>query len=103
MKWITLDEIKEQLRIEPDYDEENDKLERYGNSAEATILNLTGRTYEELKAMNPLGEDAIPPNVWEATMLLVSVSYEHNSAVEQYQMYAVPYGVDLKIKPYMKL
>jgi phosphogluconate dehydratase len=37
------------------------------------------------------------------TMLLVSVSYEHNSAVEQYQMYAVPYGVDLKIKPYMKL
>jgi len=103
MKWITLEEIKQQLRIEPDYTDEDDKLERYGNSAEATILNLTGRTFEELKAMNPTGEDAIPPDLWEATVLLVSVSYEHNSAVDQYQMYAVPYSVDMKLKPYMKL
>lgn len=103
MKWITLDEIKEQLRIEPDYDDENDKLTRYGNSAEATILNLTGRTFEELKAMNPTGEDKIPDDLWEATILLVTVSYEHSSAVSQYQLYGVPYSFNMKIKPYMKL
>ena len=103
MKWITLDEIKEQLRIEPDYNEENDKLTRYGNSAEATILNITGRTYEELKNMNPMGEDTIPPDVWEATIMIVVVSYEHNSPIDNYQMYAVPYGVDMKLKPYIKL
>lgn len=103
MKWITLDDIKDQLRMESDYTDEDRKLERYGNSAEATILNLTGRTFEELKAMNPLGEDAIPPDVWEATILLVVVSYEQSSPVSQYQLYGVPYSFNLKIKPYMKL
>ena len=103
MKWLTLNDIKDQLRIERDYTDEDSILTRYGDSAEAVILNLTGRTYEELKTMNPTGEDAIPGDIWEATVMLVVSSYEHRSPSAQYQLYAVGYGFDMKIKPYMRL
>lgn len=102
MKWLGLNDIKDQLRIERDYNEENDILTRYGNSAEAVILNLTGRTYEELKAMNPTGEDEIPPDVWEATVMLVVLSYEHRSTVSMQNLYNNP-AFDIKIKPYIRL
>ena len=46
MKWLTLTEIKQQLRIEADYTDEDALLTRYGNSAEAVVLNITGRTYD---------------------------------------------------------
>lgn len=103
MKWLTLEEIKQQLRIEPDFTDEDSLLVRYGNSAEAVVLNITGRTFEELKAMNPAGEDAIPADVWEATVMLVEVSYNQRSPISQQNMSVVPYAFDMKIKPYMKL
>ena len=102
MKWLTLQEIKQQLRIEADYTDEDALLTRYGNSAEAVVLNITGRTYEELVAMNPAGEDAIPADIWEATALLVTMSYEHRSAASMQNLYSNP-AFDLKIKPYIRL
>ena len=103
MKWLTLEQIKQQLRIDPEFTLEDTLLERYGNSAEATVLNITGRTEEELKAMNPTGANEIPADVWEATVMLVDLSYQQRSPVSPVSMYAVPYTFDLKIKPYMKL
>lgn len=103
MKWLTLKEIKQQLRIEPDFTDEDSLLVRYGDSAEAVVLNITGRTFEELKEMNPAGEDAIPADVWEATVMLVEVSYNQRSPISQQNMSVVPYAFDMKIKPYMKL
>ena len=102
MKWLTLPEIKQQLRIEADYTDEDALLTRYGNSAEAVVLNITGRTYDELKAMNPAGEDEIPADIWEATVLMVTMSYEHRSAVSMQNLYSNP-AFDLKIKPYIRL
>ena len=102
MKWLTLPEIKQQLRIEADYTDEDALLTRYGNSAEAVVLNITGRTYDELKAMNPAGEDEIPADIWEATVLMVSMSYEHRSAVSMQNLYSNP-AFDMKIKPYIRL
>ena len=37
MKWLTIPDIKKQLRI--DFDDEDDELELYGSSAEDTVLN----------------------------------------------------------------
>ena len=103
MKWLTLEEIKQQLRIEPDFTDEDSLLVRYGNSAEAVVLNITGRTFEELKAMNPTGEDAIPADLWEATVLLVELSYQQRSPLTSQNLSVVPYAFDMKIKPYMRL
>ena len=102
MKWLTLTEIKQQLRIEPDYTDEDALLTRYGNSAEAVVLNITGRTFEELKAMNPTGEDTIPDDIWEATVMMVTMSYEHRSAVSMQNLYSNP-AFDMKVKPYIRL
>jgi hypothetical protein len=35
--------------------------------------------------------------------MLVTLSYEHRTPVTQYQMYAVGYAFDMKVKPYMRL
>ena len=96
MKWLKLAEIKQQLRIEPDFHDEDALLERYGSSAESAILNITGRTYEELVAMNP------PADLWEATVMLVNMSYEHRSPVSMQNLYSNP-SFDMKIKPYIRL
>ena len=103
MKWLTLEEIKQQLRIEPEFEDEDTLLTRYGNSAEAVVLNMTKRTFDELKAMNPTGEDAIPPDLWEASIMLVEVSYHQRSPISQQNLSVVPYAFDMKIKPYMRL
>lgn len=102
MKWLTLEDIKKQLRIEPDFTDDDALLIRYGDSAESVILNITGRTYEELKSMNRLGDD-IPADIWEATVMLVTLSYEQRSPVSMQNMNAIPYSFDMKVKPYMKL
>lgn len=99
MKWLTLSEIKQQLRIEPDFTDDDALLTRYGNSAEATVLNITGRTYDDF--ICDYGE--IPADIWEATVLLVTLSYENRSPVSMQNMYAIPYAFDAKVKPYMKL
>ena len=99
MKWLTLNEIKDQLRIERDFDEENDKLTNYGNSAEEVILEICQRTYDDF--IDNYG--AIPAPIREASLLLVVLSYQHGTAADSQQMYAVPYAFDFKLKPYMRL
>ena len=99
MKWLTLEEIKQQCRIEQSFTDEDAILTRYGDSAENTVLNLCGRTYDDF--IREYGE--IPADIVEATLMLVTLSYEHRSPVTQYQMYAVGYAFDLKVKPYMRL
>ena len=48
MKWLTLTRIKQQLRIEADFTDEDDLLEMYGDTSEEAILMTPNRTYEEL-------------------------------------------------------
>lgn len=99
MKWLTLKEIKQQCRIEPDYTDEDDVLTGYGDSAEETVLNLCQRTYDDF--IENYGK--IPQPIVEASLMLVTLSYEHRTPVTQYQMYAVGYAFDTKVKPYMRL
>lgn len=99
MKWLTLKQIKQQCRIEDDFTLEDDKLTLYGNSAESVILNLCRRTYEDF--IETYGE--IPADIVHASLLLVSLSYQQDSPVSMQNMSAVPYALDIKVKPYMRL
>ena len=99
MKWLTLPFIKQQLRIEPDFTLEDDMLTLYGNSAENTLLQLCNRSYESF--LDEYGE--IPQDIIHATLMLVDVSYHQRSPISQYQLYAVGYAFDQKVKPYMWL
>ena len=46
MKWLDLPTIKAHLRITEDYEDE--LLTLYGNSAEETMQQYLGRTYEDI-------------------------------------------------------
>lgn len=99
MKWLTLDLIKQQLRIEPDFTDEDELLKKYGNSAEQTVMNITRRTYDNF--MSEYGQ--IPDDIVHATLLMVTESYEHHSPVSMQNMSIIPYALDIKLKPYMRL
>lgn len=103
MKWLTLTLIKQQLRLEQDYHDEDALLELYGGSAENTILQCTNRTVDELKAMNPDDTDAIPVDIMEASLMLVTVSYRYRTPIDMQNLSIVPYTFDLKIKNYVRL
>ena len=99
MKWLTLERIKQQCRIETDFTMEDTLLESYGTSAESTILNHLNRTYYDL--IEQYG--AVPQDIINASLMLVDVWYQHRSPVEGLSMSIVPYTFDMLIKPYMKL
>lgn len=99
MKWLTLSKIKQQLRLDPAYDLEDAELELYGESAEDTLLQMLDRSYEDV--MEVYGR--VPGPLVHASLLLVSQSYEHREAVTMQTLSLVPYGLDLLIKPYMRL
>lgn len=99
MKWLTLQKIKQQCRIESDFTEEDTLLEMYGESAEEVLLNHLNRSYENL--MEVYGH--IPAPLIHASLMLVDVSYQHRSPVSQQNMSIVPYTFDIMMKPYMRL
>jgi uncharacterized phage protein (predicted DNA packaging) len=97
MKYLTIDDIKQQLRL--DFDCEDALLELYGQGAEDTVLYLCNRTYENL--VGTYGE--VPAAIRQATLELVTNSYEQRSPASPTNLSAVPYNFDLLIKPYMLL
>ena len=99
MKWLTLDQIKAQLRIEPDFTDEDELLEMYGESAEEVLLNYLNRSYEDI--IEVYGH--IPAPLRHASLMIVDTSYQYRSPVSTQSMSQVPYTFDLLVKPYMRL
>lgn len=97
MKYLTIDDIKAQLRL--DFDCEDDKLELYGIGAEDTILYLCNRTFENL--IGTYGE--VPAAIRQVTLELVDNSYEHGSPASPTNLSSVPYNFDLLLKEYIVL
>lgn len=98
MKWLTLDWIRAHSRLLKDV-EEDDLLELYGEAAEESVLNVCQRTYEDF--IDNYG--AIPKPIFEASLMLVELSYTQRSPVSQQQMYGIGYAFDFMVKPYMRL
>lgn len=97
MKWLTLEYVKAHSRIE--YDCEDSLLELYAESAEESVLNWIGRTYDDV--LSEFGE--VPKPLYHAALMLVDLSYQQRSAISMQNLYAVPYTFDFLVKPYMKL
>lgn len=101
MKWLTIDAIKKHSRI--DFDCEDSLLELYGESAEETVLNVIGRSYEELVELFGTDERQVPAPIVHASLMLVELSYTQRAPITQYNLYAVRYGFEMMIKPYIRL
>ena len=97
MKWLTIDAIKQQLRL--DYDCEDALLELHATAVENVILRYCRRTYEEF--IKEYGE--IPPEIRLVSLLLCEHLYNHRGVTETVPMSAVPYAFDYFMKPFMRL
>lgn len=75
MKWLTLESIKKQCRIEAGVTYEDTLLTDYGEAAEDTVLNVLGKTYDEV--IEEYG--VIPKPVQQASLMLVDLSYQHRT------------------------
>ena len=99
LRWLDLQKIKAQLRIESTFTDEDTLLEMYGESAEEVLLNHLNRTYEDIIATY----GSVPVPIIHASLMLVDVSYQHRNPVSLQNMSIVPYTFDILLKPYMRL
>ena len=99
MKWLTLEKIKAQLRIDQSFTLEDGILTMYGESAEDSVLDIIRRSYTDV--IEKYG--TVPTPLVHASLMLVELSYKERGAVSSQNLYQVPYAVDFKLKPYMKL
>lgn len=107
MKFLKLEDIKAQCRIEPDFTDEDTLLTAYGGASENTLLRLCNRTYSDL--LENFGEDdgdggtVVPEDFRVAALMLSKHLYEHRGPTEMVTQSMVPYTLDLLIKPFMRL
>lgn len=107
MKFLKLEEIKDQCRIERDFDLEDTLLTAYGGASENTLLRICNRTYSDL--LENFGEDdgkggkVVPPDFRVAALMLAKHLYEHRGPTENVIVSMVPYALDNLIKPFMRL
>ena len=97
MKFLTIDKIKQQLRL--DCTCEAELLDAYGNSAEETVLDIMGCTYDEAVAKY----GSIPARAQQAALMLVDTWYQYRTPVSDRQMSVVPYTFNILMKPLAKL
>lgn len=102
LHWVTLDDIKDQLRIEHEYTLEDKLLTRYGATAEKFILRYIQRTEEELKAMNTDDPTQVPEDIVSATLMLVDLYYQHRGPISVQNLYLIDYGFDSLVMPFRK-
>ena len=105
MKFLTIDKIKQQLRL--DCTCEAELLEMYGNSAEATLAAYIGFMDENnvpsVDRMLEAYGGKMPVPLVQAALMLVDTSYQFRSPVSAQNMSVVPYTFDMLVKPYVKL
>lgn len=103
MKFLSLDLIKQQLRIDTDCDD--GLLELYGDSAEMTLAQYLnrGKNVDDMIASLTEEYGEIPAPIYQAALLLTDSGYQHRSPASPTQMYYVLYDFDLMVKPFMRL
>ena len=102
MRWLTLEDIKDQLRIEQEDTSQDKLLTRYGATAEKFILRYIQRTEAELKAMNTDDPTLVPEDIVSATLMLCDLYYQYRGPVSMQNLYLIDYGFDALVMPFRK-
>lgn len=98
MKWLTLEKIKAQCRIELDFHDEDEWLEDAGEAAEDAILEVLNRSYENLYEVY----GRIPAPVRQTSLMLVASLYKDREK-DLVQEAHDNKTFALLLKPYMRL
>lgn len=98
---MTLEELKAQMR--EDFDGEDDLIRLYGEAAEKAVIKATRRTYDELVEMAEADGEEFPSMLKVAILMLAAHSHRNRELVAAVAQNAVPYALDMYVKPYVKL
>ena len=98
MKWLTLEKIKAQCRIEMDFHDEDDWLTDAGETAEEAILEILNRSYEELFEVY----GRVPAPVRHSSLMLVTSLYKDREKDLVQEVHSNP-SFAILLKPYMRL
>lgn len=105
MKFLTIDKIKQQLRL--DCTCEAELLDDYGNSAEQTLAGYIGFVDENnLPSVDKMLEaygGTMPAPLVHAALMLVDTWYQFRTPDDRQTLSVVPYSFDILVKPYVKL
>lgn len=98
---ITLEEIKTQLRLEPEYTEEDALLKALGSAAETRTATFLNRQLyaESVPEADPDGL-VLPADVRQGILMLVSHLYENRSSVSDVEMSDIPQSYGWLVSPY---
>ena len=100
MKYLTFEQIKQQLRLDDEQAErERLRLEGMAEAAEDAVLTIIRRPLRNVKQVY----GHVPQKLIQVTLLLVDDWYQHRGTVENLSMSAVPYAFDFMLKPMMRL
>ena len=100
MKYLTFEQIKQQLRLSAEQAErERIRLECMAEAAEDAVLTIIRRPLRNVKQVY----GHVPQKLTQVTLLLVDDWYQHRGTVENFSMSAVPYAFDFMLKPMMRL
>ena len=100
MKYLTFEQIKQQLRLDDEQAErERIRLEGMAEAAEDAVLTIIRRPLRNVKQVY----GHVPQKLIQVTLLLVDDWYQHRGTVENFSMSAVPYAFDFMLKPMMRL
>lgn len=98
---LTLDEIKQQCRIEPDFTEDDDLLNQIGSAVQIRIETRINRKLyaDEVPVTDPDGL-ILPDDIKQAMLLLVGYWYENRLAANDFEQSEAPLGYNWLVDPY---
>ena len=105
MKFLTLNDLKDQLRIERSDTSQDTELTRSALAAERKIFSDTGYTYEELLSRGDDGANntkVFPEDLVQAGLMLAATWYKYRENLENVSMYHVDYSYEYLISDYVK-
>lgn len=102
---LELDIIKQHVRLEPDFIDDDELLDTFSNAAVEAVESKTGRTLYATAAAIPDGGDehalVLNDGITAAMLLLIGHLYENREAVTVGEAAAeLPLGVDALLIPY---
>ena len=100
---LTLEEIKHQLRLEEDYNEEDEHLTMLGKAAQARTVSFLNRTlYSESAGVPDTDPNGMimTDDIRLAILFLITHFYENRSTVSEVDMAEMPLSFKWLVGPY---
>ena len=88
LQFLTLEDMKAQVRLESSFTDEDNYLMMLGRSAERRLFKDIQRTYDEVVEM----EGEWPMDLTLAALMLVASWYQHREPETNQSMAVVPYS-----------